>query len=117
MLRSLALAAASAALIGATAAAAGPAAHSAGSCTPPKYPGSGYFTSLRVAHVSCATGKRVALAHYHCRRKHGIKGRCPSVLGYRCSERRNANSVEFVSRTTCTRGSRKVLFTYQQKLD
>jgi hypothetical protein len=119
MLRSLALGAASAALlaIGATAAGAHPSAHAARTCSPPKYPGQGYFTSLKVAHVTCATGRRVMLAHYRCRTKHGRKGRCPSVLGYRCSEVRNANSVEFLSRTTCKRGVRRVIFTYQQNLD
>jgi hypothetical protein len=119
MLRTLALAAAFAALlaIGATAAGARPSAHAAATCSAPRYPGSGYFTSLRVAHVSCATGRRVALAHYRCRVKHGRKGRCPSVLHYRCSEVRNANSIEFLSRTTCKRGVRRVIFTYQQNLD
>ena len=71
MLRSLALAAAFAALlaVGVTVAGASPAAHAARSCSPPKYPGQGYFTSLQVSRVSCATGKRVTLAHYHCRIK------------------------------------------------
>ena len=30
---------------------------SAATCTPPKYPGSGYFTSLKVTKVCCATGE------------------------------------------------------------
>ena len=119
MLRSLALAAAFAALlaIGATGAGASPAAHAAGSCSPPDYPGSGYFTSLRVAHVSCATGKRVALAHYRCRIKHGRRGHCGSVLRYRCTEVRRGIATEYNSRTTCKRGTRRVIFTYQQNLD
>jgi hypothetical protein len=119
MLRSLALAAAPAAVlaIGATAAGAHPSARAARTCSPPKYPGQGYFTSLSVAHVSCATGKKVALAHYHCRIKHGRKGRCSSVLGYRCTEVRRSISTEFTSRTTCKRGTRRVVFTYQQNLD
>jgi len=119
MLRSLVTATAAAALlaIGATAASAGPSAHAARTCSAPRYPGQGYFTSLRVAHVSCATGKRVTLAHYHCRVKHGRKGRCSSVLGYRCSEVRNSIPTEFTSRTTCKRGTRRVIFTYQQNLD
>jgi hypothetical protein len=119
MLRSLALAAALAALlaIGATAAGANPAAHAARTCKAPKYPGQGYFTRLTVAHVSCATGKRVVLAHYRCRIKHGRKGRCPSVLGYRCTEVRNSIATEYTSRTTCKRGARRVNFFYQQNLD
>jgi hypothetical protein len=119
MLRSLVTATAAAALlaIGATAANAGPSAHAARSCTAPNYPGQGYFTRLSVAHVSCATGRRVTLAHYRCRVKHGRKGRCPSVLGYRCSEVRNSIATEYTSRTTCKRGVRRVVFYYQQNLD
>jgi hypothetical protein len=119
MSRSLALAAALAALLvialGSTAGAR-PAARSARACALPKYPGLGYFTSLEVTHVSCATGKRVTLAHYRCRTRHGRKGRCSSVLGYRCTERRNANSIEYNARVTCKRGSKKVVYTYQQHL-
>jgi len=119
MLRTVVTATAAAALlaIGATAANAGPSAHAARSCSPPKYPGQGYFTSLQVAHVSCATGKRVTLAHYHCRVKHGRKGRCASVLHYRCSESRRSIATEYTSRVTCKRGSRKVIYTYEQFLD
>ena len=118
MLRSLALAAAFAALaVGVTAAGARPAAHTAATCSAPKYPGSGYFTRLQVARVSCATGKRVTLAHYRCRIKHGRKGRCGSVLHYRCSEVRRSISTEYTSRTTCRNGTRRVIFYYQQNLD
>lgn len=119
MLRSLVTATAAAALlaVGATAANAGSSAHAARSCSPPKYPGQGYFTRLSVAHVTCATGKKVVLAHYRCRTKHGRKGRCASVLGYRCSEVRNSIATEYTSRTTCKRGSRRVVFFYQQNLD
>jgi hypothetical protein len=119
MLRSLVIATAAAALlaIGATAANAGPSAQAARSCKAPSYPGQGYFTSLQVFHVSCATGKRVTLAHYHCRVKHGRKGRCGSVLHYRCSESRRTIPTEYTSRVTCKRGSRKVVYTYEQFLD
>lgn len=119
MLRSLALAAAFAALlvVGGTAAGASPAAHAARSCSAPKYPGQGYFTSLQVSHVSCATGKRVTLAHYRCRIKHGRKGRCSSVSGYRCTEARRSISTEYTSRVTCKSGTRKVIYTYEQFLD
>jgi hypothetical protein len=89
---------------------------SAASCNPPRYPGSGYFTSLKVTKVSCATGKRVVLAHYRCRVKKGVRGRCASVprYRYRCSERRRAIASEFNAAVTCRRGSRRVVFTYQQ---
>jgi hypothetical protein len=118
MSRSLPVAAAVAGLLalGATAGA-HPTAHASRACSPPKYPGQGYFTSLSVSHVSCATGRKVTLAHYRCRVKHGRKGRCPSVLGYRCTEVRRSIATEYNARVTCKRGSRKVVYTYEQFLD
>ena len=85
------------------------------SCTPPKYPGDGYFTSLSVSGVSCATGRDVARAYYRCRIKKGIRGRCTTrVLRFSCSERRESISTQFEARVTCKRGSRRVVHTYQQ---
>ena len=121
MSRSIILAAASAALVALAAgstAGAQPGAQAARTCTPPKYPGQGYFTSLHVSHVSCATGRKVTLAHYRCRTRHGRKGKCGSVLGYRCTEVRPARSpIEYVARVTCKRGTKKVVYTYSQSLD
>jgi hypothetical protein len=97
---------------------AAPAAHTAGSCAVPRYPGSGYFTSLRVSSTSCSTGRKVALAHYHCRRANGIRGRCHhAVLGYSCTEYRPTSGripTQYNARVTCKRGGRRVVFTYQQ---
>jgi hypothetical protein len=96
-------------------AAAAPATASASSCTPPAYPGSGYFTTLKVAHVSCGTGRTVTLAHYRCRTESGRKGRCRRrVHGYRCSEHRDTIPTEINSRVTCKKGARRVIYTYQQ---
>jgi hypothetical protein len=120
MSRSFALAVALVAVVAfafASTAGARPAAHAARSCSPPKYPGQGYFTSLQVSHVGCATGRKVTLAHYRCRIKHGRKGHCARVLHYRCSETRRAIPTEYTSRVTCTRGARKVVYTYEQFLD
>src|SRR5215210_4048176 len=90
-------------------------AQSARTCSPPSYPGSGYFTSLRVRHVSCRTGRRVTLAHYRCRTKSGRAGRCHHrVLRYRCSEHRQSIPTEIDGRVTCRRGGRTVVYTYQQ---
>ncbi len=89
----------------------------AGSCSPASYPGSGYFTSLSVSGTSCSKGRKLQVAHYKCRVKDGKKGKCGSVSGYRCSEKRGkAISTEFNSRVTCKNGSRKVVWTYQQNL-
>ena len=98
-----------------TAAADGPTATAAATCSPPKYPGNGYFTSLKVTGTGCTTGKRVALAHYKCRTKNGRAGRCGSrVRGFKCSESRRTIPTEINSRVTCRDGGKKVVFTYQQ---
>ncbi len=84
-------------------------------CAPPKYPGNGYFTSLKVSKASCSTGRKVALAWYHCRLKHGVAGRCKEhVLGFRCHETRNTIPTEFDARVTCHRRTATVIHTYQQ---
>ena len=96
---------------------AGTTARSAATCTPPKYPGVGYFTSLSVKHVSCATGRKLTLAYYHCRVKHGKAGRCTSkVLGYACTEKRNSIPTEIDARVTCRLHTRTVIHTYQQDI-
>src|SRR4051794_39764497 len=95
--------------------AAAPAAASAATCKPPAYPGSGYFTSLKVTGVSCSTGKSVALAFHKCRTKHGISGRCTSrVKGYLCRESRQSIATEIDGTVTCRNGSKKVALKYQQ---
>jgi hypothetical protein len=92
-----------------------PAARVARTCSVPHYPGSGYFTSLSVAHTSCATGRKVALAWYHCRIAHGLAGRCHrNVLGYSCHETRQSIPTEIDARVRCRRGVRRVTHTYQQ---
>jgi hypothetical protein len=84
-------------------------------CSPPRYPGSGYFTSLSVNGASCTTGRKLMLAYYRCRLRHGRAGRCRStVLGYTCKETRNAIPTEINARVTCKRGRRTIVHTYQQ---
>lgn len=90
-------------------------AHAAGSCSTPQYPGSGYFTSLKVTKTSCGTGRKIALAWYHCRLKNGVSGKCHSrVLGFSCTEKRVKIPTEFDARVTCHKGSATVIHTYQQ---
>jgi len=92
-----------------------PASAQAATCTPPKYPGSGYFTSLKATKVSCGEASKVALAFHKCRTKKGVKGRCVSkVRKYTCTEKRTTISTEINGRVTCKYGSRKVELTYQQ---
>ena len=93
----------------------------------PKYPNKnpgGYFTSLKVRSVSCTSGKKLMTAYYRCRTKkrQGIEGRCKQsrVNGLKCKESRPRSGrragVEFNARVTCTRGSKRVVHTYQQNL-
>jgi hypothetical protein len=92
-----------------------PASAQAATCTPPKYPGSGYFTSLKATKVSCGEASKVALAFHKCRTKSSVKGRCTSkVRKYTCSEKRTSIATEINGRVTCKYGSRKVELTYQQ---
>ncbi len=83
-------------------------------CSPPKYPGSGYFTSMRIAGGSCGRAKKVVLAHYKCRTRHGRKGKCGRIGGYRCSEKRRRASTEFDAVVTCRKHRVKVVYSYQQ---
>jgi hypothetical protein len=97
-----------------------PSAH-AKSCAQSRLPGgNGYITSLDVTKVSCTKGRRLALAHYRCRRAKGKTGRCTrKVLGYSCREttrRQTRTPPEINARVSCKRGARRVVHTYQQIL-
>ena len=101
-------------------ASAGPVASAAKTCKTPKYPGSGYFTSLSVTGTSCSTGSKIAKAYYKCRTSggKGPKGRCvKKVEGYSCRETRRSTSVEIDATVTCKNGSKVVKHSYQQNLD
>ena len=93
-----------------------PASAQAATCTPPKYPGSGYFTSLKATKVSCSEASKVALAFHKCRTRSSVKGRCTSkVRKFSCRETRTTISTEINGRVTCSRGGgKKVTLTYQQ---
>ena len=106
------------ALTVAAGASASPIASASTTCTPPKYPGSGYFTSLSVTKTSCSTGSKVAKAYYKCRTAKGKSGRCvKKVEGYSCQEKRRSTSVEIDATVTCKNGSKVVKHSYQQNLD
>jgi hypothetical protein len=104
--------------VAAGASAAGPVASASATCTPPKYPGSGYFTSLSVTKTSCATGSKIAKAYYKCRTAKGPSGRCvKKVDGYSCQEKRKSIATEINATVTCKKGSATVKHSYQQNLD
>ena len=92
-------------------------ASAATTCKPPKYPGSGYFTSLSVTKTTCSVGGKVANAYYKCRTAKSVKGRCSTkkkILGYSCRETRRSIATEIDGRVTCKRGSKRVVHSYQQ---
>lgn len=94
---------------------ASPVAQAGRTCSAPKYPGLGYFTSLTVTGTSCATGSKLAIAYYKCRTRSGPAGRCSgSVLGFTCHEQRNSIPTEIDARVTCKRHGATVVHTYQQ---
>jgi hypothetical protein len=100
-----------------TTATASPVAHAAHTCSAPKYPGIGYFTSLRVSGTSCSRGSQVAVDYYRCRTRHGKAGTCSGgVDGYRCSESRHSIPTEIDARVTCHKGHATIIHTYQQDL-
>ena len=94
--------------------------NAANTCTPPKYPGSGYFTGkIRVTNVSCTYAKRFVVAYYKCRiRNGGADGRCRTrVMDFRCRETRNSIPTEIDARVTCNRGTQRIIHTYQQNIE
>jgi hypothetical protein len=102
------------------AASADPVLHASQSCTPPKYPGQGYFTGkIRVTNISCSYGKRFVVAYYKCRTKGSRPaGRCTTkVLGFSCTEKRETIPTEIDARVTCRRGTQRIVHTYQQNLE
>ena len=90
------------------------------SCTPPKYPGSGYFTGkIRATNVTCTYAKRFVVDYYRCRiRAGGADGRCRTkVRRFSCTEVRESIPTEIDARVTCRRGTQKIVHTYQQNIE
>ncbi len=118
----LAVIAAAAVTIGAPVAAqSAPVAHAAATCSvrgKERTFGPTYVTKLTVSGgATCAGGKAIVRAYYRCRVQHGGKtrGRCASVSGYRCTEKRyDAIPTQFSAHVTCTAGKRRVLHDYTQ---
>ncbi len=83
-----------------------------------KYPGSGYYTSLKKYRLGCSSARSNMKAHYTCRTKHGRSGHCSRVRGYRCSETRKSIPTEYNARVTCSKKKSgktyKFVYTYQQ---
>lgn len=75
--------------------------------------GTTYVTVLKVSNTSCRSGKRLVRAFHACRP--GKSGKCASVSGYSCSERRyNKSKTSYDSNVTCRKGDKTVKHTYTQ---
>jgi hypothetical protein len=74
--------------------------------------GTTYVISISVSNTSCRAGRSLVRAFHACRP--GKSGKCPSVKGYSCSERRDAGRTQYDSRVTCKNGSKTVKHTYTQ---
>jgi hypothetical protein len=74
--------------------------------------GTTYVISINVSNTSCRSGRSLIRAFHDCRP--GKSGKCPSVKGYSCSERREEGRTQYDSRVTCRKGDRTVKHTYTQ---
>jgi hypothetical protein len=104
-----------AAALAPAAGAAGPVATASKSCNPgdERSYGTTYVTVIRVSNTSCRNGKTLIRAYHACRP--GKSGKCSSVKGYSCSERRyNKGPTSYDSNVTCRNGSKTVKHTYTQ---
>ncbi|HEX4110590.1 MAG TPA: hypothetical protein VHX88_20850 [Solirubrobacteraceae bacterium] len=105
----------------AVATASGPVASAAATCgefgpgSSHKSLGPMYIEALTTKGVSCSTAESFAHAYYECGLHHGgVKGRCTSLEGYRCSERRQYGFDSFIGKSRCTKGRDSISETYTQ---
>jgi hypothetical protein len=77
--------------------------------------GTTYVLSINASGTSCRNAKSLIKSFHGCRR--GKTGKCGSVSGYSCSERRfNKSRQSYDSRVTCRKGGKTVKHTYTQFL-
>jgi hypothetical protein len=74
--------------------------------------GTTYVISINVSGTSCRNGRTLIRAFHACRP--GKKGKCSSVKGYSCSEKRTYGRTQYDSRVTCRKGDKTVKHTYTQ---
>jgi hypothetical protein len=113
--RTLAALAAVAALLAlAPAAPADPTAAAAKTCRVGDYDsyGTTYVLKISTSGTSCRAARSLVRAFHGCRP--GKSGRCGSVKGYSCSERREEGRASYDSRVTCRKGGKTVKHTYTQ---
>jgi hypothetical protein len=110
----LALALLTAALLAPSAHAVGPVATASKTCSigDSRSYGTTYVTAISVRNTSCRNGRRLIRAFHACRP--GKKGKCPSVKGYSCSEKRTTGTTQYYSTVTCRKGDKTVKHDYTQ---
>jgi hypothetical protein len=92
-------------------------ARAATTCTPPAYPSSGSFTSLKVTKANCSKAKVIATGFHSCRTKTGPSGRCvKKVSGFACQEKRTSTPANITGSVTCKRKKVVVKIAYAQTL-
>jgi len=103
-----------AAVLAPSAAAAEPVATASKSCDPgdERSYGTTYVIAINVSNTSCRAGKRLIRSYHACRP--GKSGKCPSVKGYSCTEKRNSGRTQYDSNVTCRKGGKTVKHTYTQ---
>ncbi|MEA2378394.1 MAG: hypothetical protein QOD13_2301 [Thermoleophilaceae bacterium] len=74
--------------------------------------GTTYVITINVSGTSCRAGRSLIRAYHDCRP--GKSGKCPSVKGYSCSEKRTKGATQYDSRVTCTKGDKTVKHVYTQ---
>jgi hypothetical protein len=74
--------------------------------------GTTYVTSISASGTSCRAGRKLVRAFHACRP--GESGKCPSVKGYSCSEKREQGFASYDSRVTCRKGAKTVGHRYTQ---
>jgi hypothetical protein len=75
--------------------------------------GTTYVLTIHVSGTSCRNGRKLIRAYHACRP--GKAGKCPSVKGYSCSERRyNKSKTSYDSDVTCRKSGKTVKHTYTQ---
>jgi hypothetical protein len=75
--------------------------------------GTTYVIKISVSHTSCRNGRSLIRAFHACRP--GNSGKCGSVKGYSCSERRyNKGRTSYDSDVSCRKGDKTVKHTYTQ---
>jgi hypothetical protein len=74
--------------------------------------GTTYVISISASGTSCRNARKLIRAFHDCRP--GKSGKCPSVNGYSCTEKRSKIPTQYDSRVTCKKGDKTVKHTYTQ---